>query len=211
MATFTVTHRMRLDGIAVIETLERTDIAVGQTITLSGLGNGLDGTHVVLAVPTHLFVGVSDEGDYWYDWDTEILNQLLFADAGDNLGRGAADPFGTLTWTQTCTWITSSNVTEWLGISSATANDTAFIATCVSAANSWAFRRRVAAGYSDSLTTSPSGAVTLGTTMYAASLYRQRGAVDSFASFDGMSAGGIPTLSHGEIMRLLGINRAQVA
>lgn len=210
MATFTITHRMRRDDVAVIQTLEATDIAVGQQITVAGLGNGLDGTVTVLAVPTYLFVGVDDQGDYTYDYDIRIQNQLLYADTGDDLERDAADPFGTLTWTQTCTWITSSNVTEWLGIAAATANDTAFIATCVSAANAWCYRRRVAAGYHDSLTTSPSGAVTLGTTMYAASLYRQRGAVDSFASFDGMG-GGTPTLSHGEIMRLLGINRAQVA
>jgi len=210
MATFTVTHRMRLDDVVVVQTLEATPISIGDLITISGLGNGMDGTHTVLAVPTALFTGVSDEGDYWYDFDILIPNQLLYADSGDLVERDSADPFGSLTWTQTCTWITSNNVTEWLGIASATANDTAFITTCVSAANAWAYRRRQAAGYSDSLTTSPSGAVTLGTTMYAASLYRQRGAVDSFASFDGMG-NAIPTLSHGEIMRLLGINRAQVA
>lgn len=210
MATFTITHRTRLENVVVVQTLDATPVAVGDSITVSGLGNGMDGTFTVLAVPPYLFTGVSDEGDYWYDYDIIIPNQLLYADTGDDVPRDSADPFGTLTWTQTCTWITSSNVTEWLGISSATANDTAFITTCVSAANSWAFRRRLAAGYTDSLTTSPSGAVTLGTTMYAASLYRQRGAVDSFASFDGMGTG-TPTMSHGEIMRLLGINRAQVA
>lgn len=210
MATFTVTHRMRINDVVVVQTLEDTPIAVGDSITVAGVGNGMDGTFTVLDVPTYLFTGVDEEGDYTFDFDIIILNQLLYADSGDDVERDTADPFGTLTWTQTCTWITSANVTEWLGIASATANDTAFITTCVSAANAWAYRRRQAAGYSDSLTTSPSGAVTLGTTMYAASLYRQRGAVDSFASFDSMGAG-TGTLSHGEIMRLLGINRAQVA
>lgn len=210
MATFTVTHRMRIDDIVVIQTLDNTPISVGDSITVAGLGNGMDGTFTVLDVPTYLFTGVDDEGDYSFDFNEIILNQYLYADTGDEVTRDVADPFGTITWTQTCTWITSSNVTEWLGIATATANDTAFITTCVSAANAWAYRRRQAAGYTDSLTTSPSGAVTLGTTMYAASLYRQRGAVDSFASFDGMG-NPIPTLSHGEIMRLLGINRAQVA
>lgn len=210
MATFTITHRTRLENVVVVQTLDATPVAVGDSITVSGLGNGMDGTFTVLAVPPYLFAGVTDEGDYWYDYDIIIPNQLLYADTGDDVPRDSADPFGTLTWTQTCTWITSSNVTEWLGIATATANDTAFITTCVAAANSWAFRRRLAAGYTDSLTTSPNGAVTLGTTMYAASLYRQRGAVDSFASFDGMGTG-TPTMSHGEIMRLLGINRAQVA
>lgn len=210
MATFTVTHRMRIDDIVVIQTLQGTDIKIGDSITVAGVGEGMDGTFTVLDVPTALFRAVSEEGDYLYDWDVLIQNQLLYADSGDPVVRGACDPFGTVTWTQNCTWITSSNVTEWLGIATATANDTAFIATCVSAANAWAYRRRAAAGYFDSLTTSPSGAVTLGTTMYAASLYRQRGAVDSFASFDQMG-NAIPSLSHGEIMRLLGINRAQVA
>lgn len=210
MATFSVTHRMRIDDVVVVQTLTNTPIAIGDSITVADLGNGMDGTFTVLDIPPYLFVGVDDEGDYVFDYDVIIPNQILYADAGDLVERDAADPFGTITWTQICTWITSSNVTEWLGIATATANDTAFITTCVSAANAWAYRRRQAAGYTDSLTTSPSGAVTLGTTMYAASLYRQRGAVDSFASFDGMG-NPVPSLSHGEIMRLLGINRAQVA
>ena len=210
MATFSITHRMRLENYVVIQTLEESGVKIGDSITVAGLGNGMDGTFTVLAAPTYRFTGIDDEGDFDYDFDEIILNQLLYADAGTDVDRDTADPFGTLTWTQNCTWITSSNVTEWLGIASATANDTAFITTCVNAANAWAYRRRAAAGYTDSLTTSPSGAVTLGTTMYAASLYRQRGAIDSFASFDGMG-NATPTLSHGEIMRLLGINRAQVA
>ena len=210
MATFSITHRMRLENYVVIQTLQATEIKTGDSITVAGLGNGMDGTFTVLDVPPYLFTGVSDEGDFWFDYDIGIQNQLLYADSGDDVDRDSADPFGTLTWTQNCTWITSSNVTEWLGIASATANDTAFITTCVNAANAWAYRRRAAAGYFDSLTTSPSAAVTLGVTMYAASLYRQRGAVDSFASFDGMG-NPVVNLSHGEIMRLLGINRAQVA
>ena len=210
MATFSITHRMRLENYVVIQTLEESGVKIGDSITVAGLGNGMDGTFTVLAAPTYRFTGIDGEGDFEYDFDEIILNQLLYADAGDDVDRETADPFGTLTRTQNCTWITSSNVTEWLGIASATANDTAFITTCVNAANAWAFRRRAAAGYFDSLTTSPSAAVTLGTTMYAASLYRQRGAVDSFASFDGMG-NPVVNLSHGEIMRLLGINRAQVA
>ncbi len=55
----------------------------------------------------------------------------MVLDSGADVTRDAIDPFGTLTWTPTCTWITSSNVTEFLGITAATANDTAFIATCV--------------------------------------------------------------------------------
>lgn len=210
MPTYTVTHRMRLDGVGVVQTLQETSIAVGQSITLASVGDGLDGTHTVLAVPPHLFIGVDDEGDWLYDYDVFVPNQLLFRDAGADVERDDLDPYGTLTWTATCTWIVAGNVTEFLGIATATANDTAFIATCVAAANQFAYRKRQEAGYSDSLTTSPGGDVTLGTTLYAAGLYRERGSIDSFQSFQDMTTSA-PTMTMGRVMQLLGCNRSQVA
>ena len=210
MATFSISHRMRLDDVVVIQTLTETDIAVGQSITVSGLGNGMDGTFVVIAVPQFLFTGVDYQGDLTYNTDVIIPNQLAYLDTGDNVDRDAANPFGTLTWSITCTWTTSANVTEFLGIGTATANDTAYIATCVAAANAFAFRRRVEAGYTDSATTSPSSDVTLGTTLYAAALYRERGSIDSFQTYETMSTG-IAPMNMGRIHQLLGINRSQVA
>jgi hypothetical protein len=210
MATFFITHAMRLEGVAVVQTLTATDVTVGQSVTVAGVGNGFDGTYTVVAVPTALLVEVDDEGDFIYDYDQIITNQLLVIDAGDDVERYAVDPFGTLTWTPTCTWITSSNVTEFLGIATATANDTAFITTCVNAANAWAYRKRQEAGYRDSLTTSPGGDVTLGTTLFAASMYRRRGSIDGFQSFDVMDTTQ-PAMSMGDIHKLLGVNRSQVA
>ena len=210
MATFTVTHYQRLDDYAVVQTLENTDIGIGQSITLAGVGSGLDGTQQVQAVPTFLFTGVNYEGDFTYDTNIIIPNQLLFYDAGSDIERGALIPNGTLTWTQTCTWIASSDVLAWLGISVATANDTAFVGSCTDAANAFAFRRRKEAGYFDSLTTVPGADVKLGTTMLAGALYRERGSVDSFASFEAMNIPG-SVGSMGQINRLLGVNRSQVA
>lgn len=210
MATFSISHRMRLDDVVVIQTLTETDIAVGQSVSVSGLGNGMDGTHTVVAVPQFLLTGVDHQGDLTFNYDVIIPNQLAYLDTGENVDRDAADPFGTLTWSISCTWITSSNVTEFLGIAAATANDTAFIATCVAAANAFAFRRRVEAGYTDSATTSPSGDVTLGTTLYAAALYRERGSIDSFQTYETMTPG-IGGMNMGRIHQLLGINRSQVA
>jgi hypothetical protein len=46
--------------------------------------------------------------------------------------------------------------------------------------------------------------------MLAASYYRERGSVDSFASFQDMAITA-PTGTMGQIMRLLGIRRSQVA
>ena len=210
MATYSITHRMRLSNVAVIQTLTATDVTVGQSVTVAGVGNGLDGTFTVVAVPTALLIDITDEGDPVYDWDVLIPNQLAYLDTGDDLERDDLTTFGTLTWTPTCTWITSSNVIEFLGISGATANDTAFITTCVNAANAWAYRKRQEAGYRDSLTTSPGGDVTLGTTMFAAAQYRRRGSIDGFQSFDVMDTTN-PPMSMGDIHKLLGVNRSQVA
>lgn len=97
MATFSVINHQRVDNYAVVQTLESTDIAIGQSITLTNLGHGLNGTHTVVAIPTHLFRGVDDYGDLIYDDDVILLNQILFYDAGDDLERSAAIPNGTLT------------------------------------------------------------------------------------------------------------------
>jgi hypothetical protein len=208
MAVFTVTHAQRVDDYAVIQTLEATDITIGQTIIVAGVGNSFDATYIVQAVPTFLFVGVNYEGDFEYDSDVTITNQLLVKSNFDNYQRSAAT--GTVTWTQTCTWTTVAAVTEFLGIASATANDTAFLTTCVAAANSWCFRRRVSAGYHDSLTSAPDAAVLLGTTLYAAGCYRERGTTgDSYASFGDMT--GPPLMTLGRVNQLLGIKRSQVA
>lgn len=209
MATFTITHQQRINDVAVIQTLETTDIAVGQTITIAGCDAALNGSHVVIAVPTHLFTGLDDYGDPLYQDDVILLNQLMVQDVGDDIEREPVDPYGTLTWTQTCTWITSADVQVFLGITSATANDTAFLAQCVGASNAWCFTRRVQAGYHDALGTVPSDAVKMGAVLMASSLYRERGSIDSFQTFEGMGTAPIATM--GRVNQLLGIKRSQVA
>jgi hypothetical protein len=147
MAVFTVTHKQLTDNYAVLQLLTPTDIAVGQSITVAGVGAPFNGTFTV------------------YDW---------------------------------------------LGIGTASALDAAFLTSCASAANQFCYRRRQEANYFDSLSTSPSGDVTLGTIMYGGALYRQRGSVDSFASFDNMQSAPPVALS-GMVKQLLGIDRPAVA
>jgi hypothetical protein len=212
MAVYTVIAHQRLDDYAVVQTLTNTPVEPGQSITLAGVGHNLNGAHTVLFCPQYAYIGTDGTtGEWLYDFEVPRANQVLFYDAGDELEWSTAVPTGTLTWTQTCTWITNANVEEWLGIAVATANDTAFITKCVSAANAFAYRRRVESGYlEDSLTTSPGGDVTLGTIMYAALLYRERGSADSFASFDSMGTFPVPS-ALGRILQLLGVGRPQVA
>jgi hypothetical protein len=208
MSTYAITHRQVTDNYLVVQTLQGTDVGIGQSVTVNGLGATLNGTYTVLDVPTYRYIGVDDEGDWIFDPEEIILNQLLMAKTHADVARGPVS--GTLTSTPVCTWIADADVVAWLGIASATSNDTAFITSCVSAANAYAYRRRREAGYFDSLTTVPGGDVKLGTVMFAGSLYRERGSVDSFASFEQMG-NPVPFGSSGQINRLLGVNRSQVA
>lgn len=208
MSVYTVTHVTRVDGYGVVQTLEPNDIAVGQSVTVAGLTNStLNGTFTVVSVESYALEEVTDTGDLVFDYDFYYPNQLIYADAGDDIARTADS--GTVTYGLTCTWIDADDVIEWLGIESATANDTAFITTCVEAANAFAYRRRQAAGYFDSLSTVPGADVKLGTVLYAASQYRTRGSIDGYQSFESMSVGA-NTIGLGQVMQLLGTNRPQV-
>ena len=211
MATYSVTFHQRLDDYAVVQTLENTDIAIGESITLAGLGHGLNGTHTVYALPQYLYVGTDSQGDIHLDADVPIPNQVMFYDADGDLERSAAIPQGTLTYTQTCTWVTSAQVQLWLGLTSPTADETTFLAQCTSAGNQVAYGRRQEASYFDALATSPSGDVTLGTIMLAGAYFRQRGSIDQFASFDSMGQAITTNAFTPMVKQLLGIDRPAVA
>jgi hypothetical protein len=210
MAVYQVIFHQRLDDYAVVQTLTEPELDLGLPFTLAGLGHGLNGTHNVYALPAYLFTGVTSNGDLTFDFDYPIPNQVLFYDAGDDLDRTAAIPQGTLTYTEVCTWVLGPAVATWLGIALAGVDETAFLTQCASSASNFIFRRRQESGYTDSLTTSPGTDVTLAVTMYAGALYRQRGAIDTFASFSDMGtavASGLSPL----IKQLAGIPRPAVA
>jgi len=211
MATYSVTFIQRLDDYAVVQTLENTDIAIGESITLAGLGGSFNGTYTVYALPQYLYIGVGSEGDIRLDANIPIPNQVMFYDADTDVQRGAAIPPGTLTYTQTCTWVTSAQVQLWLGLTSPTADETTFLAQCTSAGNQVAYRRRQEAGYFDALATSPSGDCTLGTIMLAGAYFRQRGSIDQFASFDSMGQAITTNAFTPMVKQLLGIDRPAVA
>jgi len=104
-------------------------------------------------------------------------------------------------------WATPDDVNAALG---GTATDTEFLTACTDAANAYAFRRRLEAGYVDDELITPGPDVTMGVVMYAVSLYRERGSVDSYASFDAFASGVMPSSTYGQVNRLLGVPRGQV-
>ena len=208
MAAYTVTHKQLTDNYAVLQLLTEAEIEVGASVVITNVDATFNGTYIVYALPQYAFMGVDDEGDLLFDPLVTIPNQVLYAKTASDVARTAAS--GTLTITQTCTWVTSAMLEDWLGIGTATAADAAFLTICASACSQFAWRRRMEAGYIDSLTTVPSQDVLLGTQMYGGSLYRQRGSVDQFASFQNMGVTPVMGLN-GMIRQLLGIDRPQVA
>jgi hypothetical protein len=208
MATYSVTHHQRIGGVAVLQTLTNNEISVSSTITVSGIGEGFNGTVTVISTEPYLLVDIDEFGDLVFDYQMPMLNQVLFESPGADQER--MESGGTIAFSPVCTWVSVQDCLDWLGVSPASANDTAFVTDCVAAGNAVAFRRRNAAGYQDSLTVSPGADVSLGTVMYAAALYRERGSMDSFQSFNEFGTAPVGG-SMGQILRLWGCNRPQIA
>jgi len=210
MSVSQIVYAARVDNYAAVQTLTLAEVQPGDSITIAGVTDTtFNGTVTVFSIEQYELVRVDEYGILEFNYDNPKPNQIIYADTGDNLVYDTAT--GTVTYTVSPAWTTSSLVLSWLGIDVATANDTAFVAKCVSAANAWCFRKRREAGYTDSASTVPSADVELGTTMYAATLYRERGTSgDAYGAFDGMGNLAQPVTLH-RIMQLLGCGRAQVA
>jgi hypothetical protein len=211
MSVYTITHGFHFDDVSAVQTLTPSEVQPGDSIVVAGAGAKFNGTFTVISVEEWEYIGKDQQGYLEFNYDVPKLNQVLYAVTGQADDEEYAALAGTLTFTETITWTTSALVLSWLGIDVATANDTAFVAKCVSAANAWCFRKRREAGYTDQQGTVPSADVELGTTMYAATLYRERGTSgDAYGAFDGMGNLAQPVTLH-RIMQLLGCGRAQVA
>jgi hypothetical protein len=209
MATYDLAFNTRLDGYAVLQTFVETGIQVTDSVVIAGTSGGFNATVTVVSTEPYLFLGVDDEGDLRFDYDVIMQNQFIYANAGSDLTRTVAT--GSVTYTVTPSWTTSALVLSFLGIDVASANDTAYIAKCVSASNFWCWNKRRESSYTDSASVVPNASVELGATLYAAQLYRERGTSgDAYAGFDGMGNLALP-VNLARIMQLLGCGRATVA
>src|SRR5262245_40611522 len=104
-------------------------------------------------------------------------------------------------------WATTADVERFVGVP---VSDPDELQACTNAANSFAYRRRQEAGYtSDDPDISPGPDVTRGTVIYAGALYRERGSVDSFSSFEAYATNAVPLSTFGQVLRLLGIPKPQ--
>jgi len=212
MTTYNTATKQLISNYACISTLEPTDIAVGQSITVASIGSPFNGTFTVLALPQYAFIGVdSNSGEFEYDVEVPRPNQIIYAATGSNVDY-AAFYAGTVVYTQSCTWITTADLITYLGVTITNPSDDYTLAVQArNAGNDFCYRRRQESSYFDSLTTSPGHDVTLGTLMYSAALWRSRGSIETaFAAFDTM---GTPTQQSLTpiVKQLLGIPRPAVA
>lgn len=208
MATYTITYEQRVDDYGVVTTLTDPLLNVGDTVEIVGANHGLSGFQVVYALPQYLVTAVDQYGVVVTNPAVSIPNQVLFYDAGSDVTRVAVA--GATLTSGVCTWITDTDVEDYLGIPLVDAGTATFLDQCARAANQFAYRRRQEAGYTDNPLVAPSDDVKLGTIMIGAAYYRQRSSYNTIASFDGMGtppATGVTPM----IMQLLGINRPQVA
>jgi hypothetical protein len=187
-----VTDAVAVAGVCTLTLINEglQDYYVGDKVRVNGINNSFNGVHTLTAVNQTLNQITYTKGSF-----TQTLNDIRGAEV-DVLPQ----------------WTDEAAVTAWLGIESATSNDTAFIATCVEAANEWCYRKRQEAGYTTDRTTFvPSGDVALATTLYAAISYRERGTSgDLYGSYDGFGSQPQP-VTLARVMQLLGCPRARVA
>jgi hypothetical protein len=209
MAVYTVTHKQLVDNYAVLGLLTATELEVGGSVVVGSVDATFNGTYTIFALPQYLFIGIDDEGDLLFNTNVPVANQVLYAKTADDLERTAAS--GTVTYNPVCTWVSAQELTNYLNITVASSNDTTLIGQAREAANQFCWRRRMEAGYVDSLTTVPSADVKLGVLAYGAALYRARGSSgDTYATFDGMGAPQVVALP-AMVKQLLGIDRPAVA
>jgi hypothetical protein len=177
------------DDVATFTVTDTGRLRVGAVVHIDGLGHPYDGQNrEILTV------------------DAETLT--ITVEINHNTDVAEADVAGVLT--VPVLWAADTDVIEFLGVAPATANDDAWLARCVDAANDWAYDRRADAGYYDYAHVPPSPRVTEGVILKAAELYRSRGSVDGFQSFQALD-GVAPISSAAEILRMLGVNKPRVA
>jgi hypothetical protein len=188
----TVTECSLTTNVATLTVATLYGLRAGYTVAVQGVGAPYDGTVVLTGVATDTTV------------DPEVYT-VTYALVNINIASDDVD--GRIT--PVCTWITDVDVEGFLGISPASQLDADYLTQSPAAGNDWASRRRRAAGYDDWADTLPSADVFLGTVLYAAAVYRERGSVDSYASFSDMGPVA-PIGTNMRVLQLLGLNKPKV-
>ena len=180
-----VTHAVAVAGVHTLTLDDVTGLVVGYNLRVSGVlaAGTYNGQHAITAI--------------------NATNRTVSYVVGAHNHAGA-DTIGQAD--VPVTWADTDDVELFIG----NAGDADWLELCTIAANEWCYDRRKAASYVDYPHVSPTPRATEAVCLYAGSLYRERGSVESFASFmENPITPPVGTL--GRIKQLLGIERPAVA
>lgn len=184
-----VTNAALTDGLHVLTLSDVDGLEVGYPIRVAGVSTDhYDGNHTIAAL-------------------NSTAKTVSWTQGNNTLASAAVTGLLDVR----VTWADDNDVLGYLGIEPATQLDEDFLAVSIEAGNEWCFDRRRISGYDDLPNAVPSPSVKMGTVLMCASLYRERGSVESFASFSefptSVNIGG----GLGQIQRLLGVNKPRIA
>jgi hypothetical protein len=179
----------RVAGVATLTLDSVSGLVAGQQVVVYNVTNQLDGFHNLLTVTGG------------------TTNEVTYPSGGQNIAE--FNVANGLLFTEV-TWASVEDVENFIGYEpDAQTSDADYLDQCVRAANCFAYRRRKNAGYKDNPTAPSCESSKLATILLAGALFRQKGSVDGFQSYQDMSITAA-TGNYGEVMKLLGVNRAQV-
>jgi hypothetical protein len=184
-----VTNAVLVAGVHTLTLSDVDGLEVGYTIRVAGVSlDNYDGRHVIAGIDE------TEKTIYWTQ---------------GNANLAAAEVTGIVD--VEVTWVDDDDVLGYLGIEPASQLDEDYLEMAVLAGNEFCFERRRISGYDDLPNAVPNQSAKFGTVLMCASLYRERGSVESFQSFQEMpmtlSIGG----GLGQIHRLLGVNKPRIA
>lgn len=178
-----VTHGVAVAGVHTLTLADVDGLYVGYKVKFAGCGV-FDGTHDLT--------------------DVDATAKTVEYHTG-NQNHPAADLHGQAS--VIVQWIDPADVEVFLGV----ASDTDWLDYCTDAANEFCWGRRQAANYKlDLPTVVPNARVFEGVVLYAGSIYRERGSVDSYASFAEIPISP-PIGTMGRVKQLLGVERPSFA
>jgi uncharacterized protein YerC len=180
-----VTKAVAVSGDHTLTLSDVTGLVVGYQVVIAGVmaSGTYNGTHTITAIDTDGLTITYETGNHTHTVTATV-------------GRVNVP----------VTWADDNDVLGFLGVEPASAEDEAYLEVSVKAGNEWCYRRRRSSAYDDLVNAVPDDACRLAVVLYASALYRERGSVDSYQSFQDMSTVA-PIGSMGQILKLLGCNR----
>lgn len=186
--TKTVTNAVAVAGVHTLTLSDVIGLEIGYAIRVAGVNQEYDGHHAISAL------NATAKTISWTQGNHTSATAVV---------TGIVDVVAQ--------WVDENDVLGFLGIEPANQLDEDFLTQSIEAGNEWCFERRRISGYTDLPNAVPNASVKHATVLMSSALYRERGSVDSFQSFQEFAApvgiaGGL-----GQIQRLLGVNKPRIA